>query len=244
MRSVELAHRSWAGLPQRPTVLVPLGSMEQHGPHLPLNTDATIATAVARGAARLLQTQRLPDQVLVAPPVVYAASGEHQSFPGTMSIGNDALSLMLVELVRSLALWAGQIVFVNAHGGNLKSLSAAVGQLIEEGQDVVWVPCRTEASDAHAGHTETSLMLHLAPEWVAMTCTERGNTSPIAELMPSIIASGIAAVSPSGVLGDPTTATAEEGARLFDALVNDVAERIEHGLAAADGRLRLAASDS
>jgi mycofactocin precursor peptide peptidase len=239
-RSPELSHRAWTGLPDRPTVLVPIGSTEQHGPHLPLDTDTTIATAVARGAARRLREPGPADRVLVAPPIAYAASGEHQSFPGTMSIGNEALRFMLVELVRSLALWSGRVVFVNAHGGNLGCLAGAVGRLLGEGHDVVWVPCETRAGDAHAGRCETSLMLHLAPERVDMALAARGNPAPLAELMPSIIAAGVAAVSPSGVLGDPTTATAEEGARVFDALVADVAERIEGGRADADGRLHRA----
>jgi mycofactocin precursor peptide peptidase len=236
-RAAELAALPWAGLPERPMVLIPLGSMEQHGPHLPLDTDTAIASAVAHGTATRLR-RRLPRaHVLVAPPIVYAASGEHQSFPGTMSIGTEALRFVLVELVRSVALWSGRIVFVNAHGGNLRCLSSAVGQLIEEGRDVAWVPCEPEDGDAHAGHTETSLMLHLAPDRVDMTRAEKGNTAPIRELLSSILAGGVAAVSPSGVLGDPTTATASEGARLLAALVADVAGRIEYGRTDAGGQL-------
>lgn len=215
--TAQLAHLAWPEIPDRPLVLVPLGSFEQHGPHLPLDTDTRIADAVAHVVAR-----RLGDKAVVAPPVVYAASGEHQAFPGTISIGNEALRFMLVELVRSLALWSGRIVFVNGHGGNVRCLSAAVAQLGEEGRDVAWIPCFPEGGDAHAGHTETSLMLHLAPERVDLGRAARGNTSPLPELMPAMLAGGVAAVAPSGVLGDPTTATADEGARLFDELVAGV----------------------
>ncbi|MGP4014208.1 mycofactocin biosynthesis peptidyl-dipeptidase MftE [Streptomyces sp. 4N124] len=218
----ELAHLAWTAVPQRPLVLVPLGSFEQHGPHLPLDTDTRIADAVAHAVAHAVG-----EPAVVAPPIVYAASGEHQAFAGTISIGNEALRFLLVELVRSLALWAGRIVFVNGHGGNVRCLSAAVAQLVQEGRDVAWVPCFSGGGDAHAGHTETSLMLHLAPDLVDVRRTERGNTAPLAELMPAILAKGVGAVSPSGVLGDPTTATAAEGARLFDELV-----------AAAEGALR------
>jgi len=236
--AAQLAALSWAELPERPMVLIPLGSVEQHGPHLPLDTDSAIASAVAQGTATRLR-RRLPHaDVLVAPPIVYAASGEHQSFPGTMSIGTESLRSVLVELVRSVALWSGRIVFVNAHGGNHGCLSGAVRQLIEEeDRDVAWVPCEPENGDAHAGHTETSLMLHLAPERVDMARAKEGNTAPIRALLPSIVAGGIAAVSPSGVLGDPTTATASEGARLLAALVADVAARIEHPRRDAGGRL-------
>ncbi|WP_405970749.1 mycofactocin biosynthesis peptidyl-dipeptidase MftE [Streptomyces sp. NBC_00988] len=235
--SAQLSRMAWPALPERPLVLVPLGSFEQHGPHLPLDTDTRIADAVARGAAGRLRQRRPREPVVVAPSVVYAASGEHQSFPGTISIGNEALRFMLVELVRSMCVWSGRIVFVNAHGGNLRCLAETARQLTEEGQDVAWVPCQTETVDAHAGHTETSLMLHLVPDLVDMTLARKGNPAPIAELLPAIIAGGVSAVSPSGVLGDPTTATAEGGARVLDDLVADVATRIEDGRLGTDGRL-------
>jgi creatinine amidohydrolase len=219
-------------------VLVPVGSFEQHGPHLPLDTDTTIAVAVAEGAAERLRRLRPAEPVLVAPPIMYAASGEHQSFPGTISIGHEALGSMLVELVRSLATWSGRIVFVNAHGGNLPSLSKAVTQMRHERHQVAWVPCETENVDAHAGFTETSLMLHLAPELVDMTRAEAGNTAPVAELLPAMVASGVAAVSPSGVLGDPTSATADEGERVLRQMIEDVCGLIADGEPGADGRLR------
>src|SRR6516165_984356 len=107
-----------------PSIMVPLGSTEQHGPHLPLDTDTRIATAVARGAAT-----RLEQEWLVAPAIPYGASGEHQSFAGTISIGTEALTMMLVEYGRSAACWARRLVFVNGHGGNVDALSRAVSRL-------------------------------------------------------------------------------------------------------------------
>ncbi|WP_169988458.1 mycofactocin biosynthesis peptidyl-dipeptidase MftE [Microbispora sp. H10836] len=224
-----LADLSWPVVPPSPTVLVPLGSTEQHGPHLPLHTDTTIATAVAQAATARLRRARPRDSLLVAPAVAYGASGEHQDFPGTMSIGNDALQLLLLELIRSLSRWAGQIVIVNGHGGNLDGLAAAVVQMRYEGHDAVWVPCTAAGTDAHAGHAETSLMLHLAPHLVDMTRAEPGNLAPLNQLMPELITKGVAAVSPSGVLGDPTTASAQEGHRLLDQMADNVATRIRYG---------------
>ena len=209
-----LADETWRSLPQRPTVLVPVGSLEQHGPHLPLDTDAAIATAVAETAAAELD---VPD-VIVAPTLVYAASGEHQAFPGTASIGAEALHQLLVELVRSLHAWAGRVVFVNAHGGNTATLTGAVTQLRSEGHDVCWVACVTDQSDQsdlHAGFVETSLMLHLRPAAVRLELAEPGNTAPLRQLMPAMLAGGVAAVSPNGVLGDPASATAADGARIL-----------------------------
>lgn len=116
--------------------MIPLGSTEQHGPHLPLDTDTRIATAVARRARA-----RLGDGWLVAPAIAYGASGEHQSFAGTISLGTEALTLLLVEYGRSAGTWARRLVFVNGHGGNVAALGAAVARLRAEGRDAGWCPC-------------------------------------------------------------------------------------------------------
>lgn len=238
MTSRDLADLPWPALPPSPMVLVPLGSTEQHGPHLPLHTDTTIATAVAEGAAAGLRGSRPDHAVLVAPAIAYGASGEHQGFPGTASIGHEALRPLLVELVRSLSLWAGRVVIVNGHGGNLPTLAAAISQLRYERHDVAWAPCVAEEMDAHAGHAETSLMLYLAPHLVHMDHARVGNLTPLTDLMPQLTAEGMAGVSPCGVLGDPTTATAEEGRRILARLIDDVATRLEHGHVDRQGRLR------
>lgn len=206
-----LADETWRTLPDRPTVLVPTGSLEQHGPHLPFDTDAAIATAVAEAVAVRLQ---MPD-VIVAPAIVYAASGEHQAFPGTASIGNEALHHLVVELARSLRSWAGRVVFVNGHGGNVRALTEAVDQLRAEGHDVSWVACGAEDIDLHAGFAETSLMLHLRPAAVRLELAEAGNLAPLSQLMPTLLAGGVAAASPNGVLGDPAGASAADGARIL-----------------------------
>jgi creatinine amidohydrolase len=214
------------------TVLVPVGSLEQHGPHLPLDTDAVIATAVAESAA-----ERLAPGVRVAPVVAYGSSGEHQAFPGTASIGGEALQHLIIELVRSLRTWADRVVFVNAHGGNAAALSSAVTQLRDEGHDVGWVPCATEDVDAHAGYTETSLMLHLRPRSVRLQTMQAGNTTPIAELLPTLVERGVRAVSANGVLGDPTGASSREGRRLLNAMALQVALAARSGRANALGIL-------
>lgn len=201
-------------------VLVPVGSIEQHGPHLPLDTDTVIARAVAERMSVAL------GDAWVAPALSYGSSGEHQGFPGTCSIGTEALRLLVVELVRSLRCWAERVVLVNAHGGNLDAVRDAVEQLRDEGHEVTWVPCATEDVDLHAGRTETSLMLHLAPWSVRRDKAEAGNTQSLCEIMPAMLACGVAAVSSNGVLGDPTGASGAEGARLLDQIV----ARAIHGL--------------
>ncbi len=155
----DLADLTWPDVEATaPVLLVPVGSVEQHGPHLPLRTDTTIAAAIASRVAA-----RLGPGFVVGPAVEYGASGEHQDFPGTVSIGHEALTLLLVELARSATTWASAVVFVNGHGGNLAALCAAVGRLRGEGRRVGWTSCAQPGCDAHAGESETSLLLALAP---------------------------------------------------------------------------------
>lgn len=200
-------------------LVVPLGSTEQHGPHLPVSTDTDVATAVASRAAR-----RRSD-VVVAPAVPYGASGEHAAFAGTLSIGQAALELLVVELVRSATGTFGRVLLLSGHGGNAEALRRAVALLVSEGRDVrVWSP--RWRGDAHAGRTETSVQLALSPSRVR---SERpvGATGPLVELLPALRAGGVAAVSPNGVLGDATGASADEGDRLLAQAVEDLCAVLE-----------------
>lgn len=220
-----LADVPWPRVPRDVVLLVPLGSTEQHGPHLPLDVDTAIAVAVCEGVARMLE-----GSVLVAPAIAYGSSGEHQPFPGTISVGTESLSRTLVEFCRSARQWAGSIVFVNGHGGNVEALTAAMDTLALEETAVSWVPCRH--GDVHAGRPETSLMLHLAPERVRMDAAEPGAAQPIGELLPRMREGGVAAVSTNGVLGDPRGATAREGAELLARMVREVAAAVRRSFAA------------
>ncbi|RAG82428.1 mycofactocin biosynthesis peptidyl-dipeptidase MftE [Streptacidiphilus pinicola] len=204
----ELASLTWtevADRARRGTVLaVPVGATEQHGLHLPMSTDTDIAVALAL---------RLADQVagiVVAPVVAFGSSGEHQGFPGTLSIGQDAVELLLVELVRSAALTFPHVVLVSAHGGNAQPVVRAVRRLRREGRCVLaWAP--RFGGDAHAGRTETSVMLALAPHNVRLDAAEAGNTDSIQSLLPRLQVHGLLGVTANGVLGDPAGANAEEG---------------------------------
>ncbi|WP_395308199.1 mycofactocin biosynthesis peptidyl-dipeptidase MftE [Mycobacterium sp. AMU20-3851] len=204
-----------------PALIVPLGSTEQHGPHLPLDTDTRIATAVARAAAA-----RLGADWLLAPALGYGASGEHEGFAGTVSIGTQALRLLLLEYGRSACNWAPRLVFVNGHGGNVEALAEAVALLRAEGRDVGWTSCMVAGADAHAGHTETSVLLHISPDVVRSEAVVAGNSAPLADLMPALRAGGVAAVSAVGILGDPTTATAADGQRYFADMVDGCVRRV------------------
>jgi mycofactocin system creatininase family protein len=217
------------------SIIIPLGSTEQHGPHLPLDTDTRIAAAVARSVAARLDRSHQP--WLVAPAISYGASGEHQDFAGTISIGAEALTTLLVEYGRSSTCWAHRLVFVNGHGGNVDALRRAVSLLRSEGRDVGWCPCVASGGDAHAGHTETSVLLHISPAEVRTDQLLAGNEAPLRELLPSMRKGGVAAVSPIGVLGNPTTATAVEGRRIFTEMVDDCERRIDRWTPGPDGML-------
>ncbi|MDO8363746.1 MAG: mycofactocin biosynthesis peptidyl-dipeptidase MftE [Actinomycetota bacterium] len=207
---------------RRPLLVVPVGACEQHGPHLPLDTDLRIATVLADGLARKFDEGEL----LVTPPLTITASGEHASFPGTLSIGTEVFEQVIIELVRS-ADWSAGVVLVNGHGGNRLAIERAVRVLHAEQRKVLaWWP-RVPDGDAHAGDTETSMMLAIAPDLVRMHRAEAGNTEPLAHLADELLAGGVRAVSRNGVLGDPRRATASHGKSLLTLLAIDLVAAVD-----------------
>jgi creatinine amidohydrolase len=193
-----------------------LGATEQHGPHLPLCTDTAIASAVAEGAAA-----HRPG-VAVAPALPYGASGEHAAFPGTLSLGLEAMETALIELVRSADHFA-DVVLVSWHGGNAEAVGRAVARSRADGRTVSWWEPRLPGAgtDVHAGRIETSLMLAIAPGMVGEH-RPAGPAEPLTALLPALREHGVRAVSPSGVLGDAHGASADEGRTLLSGLVADL----------------------
>ena len=162
----------------------------------------------------------IPDGCL-RPPIGYGASGEHEGFL-RHGLDRHLCAAAFAGGVRPVgrSSWARALVFVNGHGGNVEALAAAAALLRYEGRDVGWCSCGVENADAHAGHTETSVLLHISPEDVRIDERVPGNSAPLAELLPAMRSGGVAAVSELGVLGDPTTATADDGERLFAEMVD------------------------
>jgi mycofactocin precursor peptide peptidase len=232
IESVLLGTSTWTELYEgrRPLIAVPVGSCEQHGPHLPLDTDSRVAEALAAGLAGSFG----PGEILVGPTLSITASGEHASFPGTLSIGNEAMAQVLIELVRS-ADWSSGVVLVNGHGGNARAVRDAVRLLQTERRRVLaWWPSygsrdatNPERFDAHAGYTETSLMLAIAPHLVRRDRAVAGDTRPISQVVDQLREGGVSAVSRNGVLGDPAGASAAHGRSLLTRWTIDLVAAVD-----------------
>lgn len=209
-----------------PIILIPVGSTEQHGPHLPLNTDTLVAEEIAGRA--LHRTTGL----MLGPTIAVTASGEHAGFAGTLSIGTDVMTRVAIEIGRS-ADWAAGVVFVNGHGGNHEALTNAIEVLTSESRTVMsWWPKwrrRTDGGppDLHAGRIETSLMLAIDPGLVRFELSEAGPSTPLSKLIPALRANGVRSVSSNGVLGDPDGASGAEGERFITDFVDDLVHSIE-----------------
>lgn len=205
----------WTDMPQHACVIVPVGSFEQHGPHLPLDTDTQIANYLSESIATAQA------EIVIAPPVAITASGEHAGFPGTISIGTEVLSSVFVEIVRSCD-WAQGVIFVHGHGGNLEATHIASQVLHHEKRNFAhWWP-RIADADAHAGNTETSMMLAINPTAVRMDRLSLGNNQPISEIQHQLRTHGVKAVSSNGVIGDARLASAEIGKEIMRSLVRDL----------------------
>jgi creatinine amidohydrolase len=220
-RAATTARRSADGT-LSPVLLIPVGSTEQHGPHLPLATDTLIAEEIAGRAVHHT------DGLMVGPTIPVSASGEHGDFPGTLSLGTATTTMVIVELVRS-ADWAAGVVLVNGHGGNHEAVSAAVATLTAEGRAALaWWPSwprRRDGgpADLHAGRIETSMMLAIDPGLVRLELAVAGADAAVEDLR----ANGVRAISPNGVLGDPDGASGSEGERFITAFVEDLVHQIE-----------------
>lgn len=218
--------------------ILPVGSCEQHGSHLPIRTDTFIVDAVvSKVAART--------GGFVIPTLPYGTSPEHAGFAGTLSLGWTTLAAVVVDLVRSCIASGIDLVFVvSGHGGNfiLNPCLRELNAVLPEYQRAVLVPesalvgPEVEADDLHAGHWETSIMLHLAPDMVVMD--NAVDFVPASAVRSDLTNMRIQHVSPSGVWGRPVGSTAEAGAALLEAAAARVAAFIESWPTPARGPLK------
>lgn len=220
MTNAEVAHRTTNEVTSGERVLLlPLGALEQHGPHLPLGLDTMIATAVCTRAA----AERSVD---VAPALPFGASDEHHGFAGGLSLGTTGTALALAALVRSaLATWCG-VVIVSAHGGNVDAVAEGLESVAVHRDRVRAWFARDPTGDPHAGATETSVALALTPSPVRLDRVPEGE-SPPAGWWEVARRQGVAAISPSGVLGRPRAATLSDGRALLRRWCDEVVALVD-----------------
>jgi creatinine amidohydrolase len=230
---MNLADEAWPDLgeyfAEESLALVPLGSTEQHGPHLPEGTDHLIAEAFAREAAERTGYLRTPT-------VTVGVSSHHRQFHGTIWVDPPAFRSYVASLTRSLTSHGiDRVVYVNAHGGNVGHLREVGRQLREDGVlyaiEWMWdesipglVDDLFEYNGPHGGPKETALIQHLHPELVHEDRLEDARDDGLVDWTTAdTIRHGARTFYDSidntdnGVLGDQTDATAEKGAELFDA---------------------------
>jgi creatinine amidohydrolase len=201
--------------------VLPVGSFEQHGGHLPLSTDTLIAGAIAR---RIAEDYHL----LLLPPVTLSCSHEHAGFAGSISVSPSTLRAVIRDVASSLsAAGVPNLVVVNAHGGNYV-LSNVVQEANTGGPKMVlfphnldWKDARSAAGivtdnheDMHAGEAETSILLAEIPDVVRPGYLDADNT---VDDRRHLLTVGIVGYAESGVIGRPSLATAEKGRALLDA---------------------------
>lgn len=217
------------------TAIIPLGSSEQHGPHLPEGTDAMLAEAIAVRLA-----ERLTD-ALVAPVIRPGCSDHHIAFAGTITITPDLMKALLDAYVDSLRRHGFErFVVFSAHGGNFPvledwsrdappeiiafaDLQAFVGAML----GALKAFGRNDNTLPHADACETAEMLLFHPELVRTARIERGYVGELN--LETVLRGGIGAVSPNGILGDPRGATAEMGIAVLEAVVETLFRRVRRG---------------
>jgi len=243
MTALHLDRLTWAEIKEeirdgRNTVVVPFGSTEQHGRHMPLGTDAVLGDAIGWGLAIRLDA-------FLAPTVRFGCSEHHLAFSGTVSLAEETFRRIVTDVVASLSAHGfRRIVLLPTHGGNFKPLAEAVAK-IEPAKDVrilaftnlgglVSAACESSKafgvdaaqSGAHSGEWETSLMLALKPEQVKMDRAAEGFVGELSEIMAKVF-DGIQNLDQNGVLGDPRPATAEAGRKYLEEIIEFLYQWVE-----------------
>lgn len=222
-------HEFEEALKHDPVVIVPVGSVEQHGPHCPMDVDISAPFHMAVEVAR--RVEDFP--VVVAPPVWSGFTHYNMGFAGTISLRLETFQMLLADVFRSIhANGFGRIISVNGHGGNAAPCRAVSWQVAEEDiftlsfnwWDMVAAELKewsaTDEGVGHAGEWETAVQLHLRPQMVDQErmAADRTGTQPFdGELAFAEFAERRRDTAEgTGIMGDATAATAEKGRRIFE----------------------------
>lgn len=226
------------------SIIVPVGSTEQHGAHLPLSTDSLHTVAVLDRVA-----ERLP--ALVAPLMPVGRADHHMAFPGTITVRHETLHAVLRDWCDSFFRHGFRRVLIySGHGGNAAPLARIIADLVAENPDRTIIGCTDwsvyddllfpvaeqsgvsiEAAGWHAGELETSIILALDEGLVHMDRAAPGFLGHLNDIRETLMTEGLQAVAPSGVLGDPRAASRARGAHYLDALTDGVARFFEAAIA-------------
>jgi creatinine amidohydrolase len=246
-RTYRLEELSWpeaqAAIQAGAMAVIPVGSLEQHGRHLAVSTDNVLGDAIAEAAVRTASDQGL--KILLCPPLHYGYTMHNMDFPGTMTLRTETLLAVGVDLVTSLVHHGcRKIVLLNSHGSNWSILDLVSRDVMNRHPEVLVAavfPIKMAAAEleklrearetggmSHGCELETSLVLHLRPELVDMDQAVRDISQPESRFYWRDILRGSRGValadltrhaSRTGLVGDPTVATAEKGRRFFEIIV-------------------------
>ncbi len=243
-KKLKMEDMSWKEIEEamekgKDTVVLMMGSFEQHGPHMPMRTDTYISDELGERIARKL------DYVLLGPTLSVGVSSHHMDFPGTVSLPSDLFMDILVEHCRAFDRHGFDfIALVPFHGGNFAPTKAAASEITEKmnNASIVLVADLNrnlkimmdsfkeagvdyEEKGVHAGATETSIMMAVREDLVDKDRMERGYEGEVHTS--SLFTKGLRHFTDNGVLGDATKASKEAGEKILENLAEDLAERIE-----------------
>jgi creatinine amidohydrolase len=222
----------------RTTVVVALGATEQHGPHLPLATDALIGDHLAREVADRLDA-------FLAPTVRVGCSSHHLEFPGTLSFSAETFAAIVGDLLQACARGGfRKVVLIPTHGGNFAPLGAALDSIgLIDGMEVraltdvrvLFAIARLGVEEhnvplgcggLHAGEWETSMLLTIRPDLVQLENSEPGYTGDLDAALGALFVDGVHAIAENGVIGDPSEASVEHGSRYWERAIDIVMSQV------------------
>jgi creatinine amidohydrolase/Fe(II)-dependent formamide hydrolase-like protein len=228
-------------LQQVDIALLPVGSIEQHGPHLPLDTDTFDANYLALRVAEACSNPK----PLVLPNIPYGVSYHHDEFKGTVSISNDALAKLVYDIGMSVSHnGIKKLVIINGHGGNSPALNHAAQMInrdahifvcVDSGEtsDVDIYALVETPNDVHAGEFETSTSLAVRPHLVKMDQARREVPEFSSRYLDFTSKRGVSwyaytrKISHSGVMGDPTKASSEKGKKFWEIMISHLVALVE-----------------